>query len=129
MLDFLLVYSPMHSQQFSFVDMKRIINCVLRLLLKRDMSLNRRIYDWLFASEHTDSKQSNDNHLDNATSYFQVYTREILIETIEDALKTITCSAVGDVNSSTTISTWNLTKLIRMLLVLGEFERYRLFIG
>jgi hypothetical protein len=52
-LDFLLACLPMHNKQLTKIDMMKVITVSLYILLKRDMSLNRRIYAWFLGTEQT----------------------------------------------------------------------------
>jgi len=93
-LDFILLALPIHKKQLNEIYLKKILDGALHVLSKRDMGLNRRIYEWFFGSN-----ESNDS-----LTYFIDNIREMLIETLKNALVQ---------------STWPLTKLIRILLVLG----------
>ena len=114
----------MNEQQFNSMNMKQILHCTLHLLLQRDMSLNRRIYTW-FLGPDENQQQSND-----VQSYFSLYTKDILIETIVDALELVSICHIEDSGKSednrmnikcqSLSATWTLTKLIRMLLVLVD---------
>jgi Dopey, N-terminal len=160
-LDFLLVCLPMHNRQLTKTDMMKVITVSLHLLLKRDMSLNRRIYAWFLGTEQSPAENTNqDQQLNNeihssstslaitndpfdSSSYFIQYTRENLIQGLLHALETIssnlllptsingkskttTTTTTPDDNNAllTTLadampSTWTLTKLIRVLIILG----------
>jgi hypothetical protein len=50
-LDLLLVGFPLHQPQFVRADMVRLVASVLASLLRRDMSLNRRLFSWLLGLE------------------------------------------------------------------------------
>lgn len=117
MLDFLLVYTPMHKKQFDPWNTKKIITSVLHLLLKRDVSLNRRICAWFLGTESSGKNSLNHHHscddLSESASYFLLYTRDSLLESISDALETATM-----INQAS--SKWTLIKLLRVLHVLGE---------
>ena len=116
MLDFLLVYSPMHKKHFERLNTKKIMSRTLHLLLKRDASLNRRIYAWFLGTERTGKNHhpSTDELADDASesaSYFLTYTRDSLLESISDGLATLS-------GAETTTDT--LTRWLRVLLVLGK---------
>jgi len=113
------------------------MNFILHILLKRDMSLNRRIYTWFLGtndlSKDRTNQQNEINDLVDSSSYFITYTRDILIESLRNLLHTISKNAIltniklnEDENKQMTdiidssSSTWTLTKLIRVLLVLGK---------
>ena len=89
-LDFLLVYSPVHKQQLAEVEVQQWIAAMLHLLLKRDASLNRRVFAWFLGTELL---PKTDNHEQQTSSdsdtYFLVHTRERLIQCIRSALQTV----------------------------------------
>ena len=154
-LDFLLVCLPMHNKQLTKIDMMKIITVALHLLLKRDMSLNRRIYAWFLGTEQSsadntnqDQQQNNETHSSttslaitndpfDSSSYFIQYTQENLIQALLHALETVSSNALipAIIKSKPTTpdenhallaslvdampSTWTLTKLIRVLIILG----------
>ena len=135
----------------------KIITVSLHLLLKRDMSLNRRIYAWFLGTEQSpaentnqDQQQNNEIHSSStslaitndpfdSSSYFNQYTRENLVQALLHALETISSNLLVPTSISTKSktttpddnnallttladampSTWTLTKLIRVLIILG----------
>ncbi|CAF0944762.1 unnamed protein product [Adineta steineri] len=155
-LDFLLVCLPMHNKQLTKIDMMKIITVSLHILLKRDMSLNRRIYAWFLGTEQIPAdntsqqqqqQQTNEIHSSttslavtndpfDSSSYFIQYTQENLIQSLLHALETISLSTISIIkslpttpnennNSLTSISesmpsTWTLTKLIRVLIIIVD---------
>jgi len=108
----------------------KMMTVILHSLLKRDMSLNRRIYSWFLGTNDLridiTNQQNQINDLVDSSSYFIRYTREILIELLRNLLDTISNHAVKsneDENKpiiDSVPSTWTLTKLIRVLLALGR---------
>ncbi|KAG5900654.1 hypothetical protein JTB14_005925 [Gonioctena quinquepunctata] len=50
-LDLLMVCFPMQNQQLLYADMVRLVTAALTTILRRDMSLNRRLYSWLLETE------------------------------------------------------------------------------
>jgi hypothetical protein len=153
----------MHNKQLTKIDMMKIITVTLHLLLKRDMSLNRRIYAWFLGSEqspadNTNQDQQHGNEIHSSTtslaitndpfdssSYFIQYTQENLIQALLHALETMSSPTQLTTTTTTTTtttkskvstpddnnsvlatiadalpSTWTLTKLIRVLIILGK---------
>ena len=110
----------MHKKQFNHIEMKKIIDQTSYLLLKRDMSLNRRIYSWFLGTDVIAKIHQNLDHSHNETfdeqaesfNYYLLHTREELIECLRDALRSI----ILGLNSN-----WTMTKLLRVLLILGKF--------
>jgi hypothetical protein len=144
----------MHNKQLTKIDMMKILTVTLHILLKRDMSLNRRVYAWFLGTEqspvdNTNQQQQQNNELHSSTtslaitndpfdssSYFNQYTRENLIQSLLHALETISSNILlptikskpttPDENNTFKASiaesmpaTWTLTKLIRILIILG----------
>ncbi|GJQ78976.1 hypothetical protein Trydic_g138 [Trypoxylus dichotomus] len=50
-LDLLIVCFPMNNTQLLYSDMVRLVTAALTTILRRDMSLNRRLYSWLLNSD------------------------------------------------------------------------------
>jgi hypothetical protein len=97
---------------------------ILHILLKRDMSLNRRIYEWFLGTNDSCKDMTNQQHEVNdsvdSSAYFLAYTQEILIESLINSLNTTTKHVKVNEDDNKQISSWTLTKLIRILLVLGR---------
>jgi len=126
----------MHKKQLTKLNLIKIITMTFHVLLKRDMILNRRIYAWFLGTNElckdVNSQQNQLNDLPDSSSYFIRYTQEILIESLKNSLETISARSMLNVVTSddddaklmtdmnnTLSSTWTLSKLIRVLLVLG----------
>ncbi|XP_065218037.1 protein dopey-2 isoform X2 [Planococcus citri] len=107
-LDFLLAGFPMHNNILSKEHCQLLLTSVLVTLLRRDMSLNRRLYAWLLGSDITSNstspskdlidhvKQSDDRKLGTADQYFKAYSKELLISAIQRVLKNATCENPHD---------------------------------
>ena len=50
-LDFLLVGFPMHNSQLTRSDMTKVTTAAIKVVLRRDMSLNRRLFAWLLGTD------------------------------------------------------------------------------
>ena len=50
-LELLLTGFPMHNSQLTRPDMVKIANATIKVVLRRDMSLNRRLYAWLLGTD------------------------------------------------------------------------------
>ncbi|CAF2527782.1 unnamed protein product [Rotaria sp. Silwood2] len=116
-LDFLLICLPMHNKQLTKIDIMKIITVALHVLLKRDMSLNRRIYAWFLGTEqlpidnrnqqqHISEIHSSTTSLTitndpfNSSSYFVQYTKENLIQSILHALERISSNTLSTTGKS-----------------------------
>ncbi|CAH1798856.1 unnamed protein product, partial [Owenia fusiformis] len=51
MLDFLLLCFPMYNNQLTRPDMLKITKATINVVLRRDMSLNRRLYAWVLGTD------------------------------------------------------------------------------
>lgn len=93
-LDLLLVGFPMHNTQLIPSDMAQLVTAALSAILRRDMSLNRRLYAWLLGSElnvaslppdHPFVRQVGELPETPKTSvYFDMYSRDYLIQVCSD---------------------------------------------
>ncbi|KAK9297047.1 hypothetical protein QLX08_009141 [Tetragonisca angustula] len=94
-LDLLLVGFPVHNSQLTYEHMVSLVTAALITILRRDMSLNRRLFAWLLGTEvstsilkrKTDTKVSESTQ--NTPTYFDMYSKEMLIEAIKSLLKTV----------------------------------------
>ncbi|KAJ8315121.1 hypothetical protein KUTeg_007271 [Tegillarca granosa] len=90
-LDFLLQAFPMHNGQLTKSDMAKIVKAAITVVLRRDMSLNRRLYSWLLGmtvsgsdvSRHGDGVSSN---TEPEQTYFQIHSKELLIQALKNKL-------------------------------------------
>ncbi|XP_054267327.1 protein dopey-1 homolog [Macrosteles quadrilineatus] len=102
-LDLLLIGFPMHNSQLVKSDMTRLVTASLATILRRDMSLNRRLYAWLLGSEVNISLLSSEHPLvkkcksseslassNLANLYFEMYSREMLVQAIKNVLSEAT---------------------------------------
>ncbi|ALC42553.1 CG15099 [Drosophila busckii] len=95
-LEFLLLGFPMHTQLLDVVQLVLLVTNGLNTILRRDMSLNRRLFSWLLASEVTKNSPNYDTlSLDStlpeeqqqAETYFVTHSRPILIRALVNTLR------------------------------------------
>ncbi|KAG5676729.1 hypothetical protein PVAND_006540 [Polypedilum vanderplanki] len=102
-LEFLLLGFPLHTTLLSQNDLIKLVTNGLNTILRRDMSLNRRVYSWLLGTEvlnanrnilDSDMIESNSFNSDlsvsnksSQISYFEQYSKHILISALKIALK------------------------------------------
>nr|XP_027235548.1 protein dopey-1 homolog [Penaeus vannamei] len=102
-LDLTLAALPMHNTQLLRPDLVRIVTSAILVLLRRDMSLNRRLYAWLLgseinlsllSSEHPVVKRLNsavsDSNTEDGTevnAYFETFSRPLLVEGVVSCLQ------------------------------------------
>ncbi|KAG8582096.1 hypothetical protein GDO81_007920 [Engystomops pustulosus] len=82
-LDLILFCFPFHMSQATRPDMIRILSAALRVVLRRDMSLNRRLYAWLLGPRST--RQSNPE--EHASYYFNTFSKDLLVQAMVGILQ------------------------------------------
>lgn len=106
-LEFLLLGFPLHTTLLTKNDFIKLVTNGLNTILRRDMSLNRRLYSWLLGTEvtnrslasiaataaaanATDQSGTNESTKKTAshTSYFEQYSKSVLIKAIQCTLTT-----------------------------------------
>ncbi|XP_051469326.1 protein dopey-1 isoform X2 [Apus apus] len=75
-LDLILFCFPFHMSQATRPDMIRILSAALHVVLRRDMSLNRRLYAWLLGPRST----RHSNPEEHATYYFNTFSKDMLVQ-------------------------------------------------
>ncbi|BFZ09520.1 hypothetical protein BsWGS_12559 [Bradybaena similaris] len=99
MLDFLLLAFPMHNGQLTRADVAKVVEAAVNVVLRRDMSLNRRLYAWLLGtSTTTTTATTTDSHhgrqrTDSTSTtsemdigYFQNYSKDLLVSALKAKL-------------------------------------------
>ncbi|XP_067093972.1 protein dopey-1 [Osmerus mordax] len=91
-LDLILFCFPFHMSQATRPDMIRILSAALHVVLRRDMSLNRRLYAWLLGFDNNgvrtgprSTRQSNPE--EHATLYFNTYSKDMLVQAMVEILQ------------------------------------------
>ncbi|XP_023506488.1 protein DOP1A isoform X2 [Equus przewalskii] len=82
-LDLILFCFPFHMSQATRPDMIRILSAALHVVLRRDMSLNRRLYAWLLGPRST----RHSNPEEHATYYFTTFSKELLVQAMVGILQ------------------------------------------
>ncbi|XP_075869047.1 protein DOP1A isoform X3 [Nelusetta ayraudi] len=82
-LDLILFCFPFHLSQATRPDMIRILSAALHVVLRRDMSLNRRLYAWLLGPRST--RQSNPE--EHASQYFNTFSKDMLVQAMVGILQ------------------------------------------
>lgn len=106
-LEFLLLGFPLHTRILVQSDIIKLVTNGINTILRRDMSLNRRLYSWLLGTEVKNSNRIlmetdlNGNSGETSTStdsssvvlkssqvsYFEHYSKHILIKALKMAFK------------------------------------------
>ncbi|CAN9514115.1 unnamed protein product [Ophioblennius macclurei] len=91
-LDLILFCFPFHMSQATRPDMIRILSAALHVVLRRDMSLNRRLYAWLLGFDNNgviigprSTRQSNPE--EHASHYFNTYSKDMLVQAMVGILQ------------------------------------------
>jgi len=101
-LEFLLAAFPLHGTHLIRADVVQLLAAAITAVLRRDMSLNRRLFAWLLGSEvqlHVSSQEhplikysegvastERTGSLSN-NPYFQMYSKPLLVEALQIILK------------------------------------------
>ncbi|XP_063920808.1 protein dopey-1 homolog isoform X2 [Zophobas morio] len=86
-LDLLMVCFPMHNKQLLYADMVRLVTAALSTILRRDMSLNRRLYSWLVESDGNASHVMVENDSKNVSESHSTIAYDLLIDAIRIILR------------------------------------------
>ncbi|CAB1424853.1 unnamed protein product [Pleuronectes platessa] len=91
-LDLILFCFPFHMSQATRPDMIRILSAALHVVLRRDMSLNRRLYAWLLGFDNNgvitgprSTRQSNPE--EHASHYFNNFSKDMLVQAMVGILQ------------------------------------------
>ncbi|XP_048209591.1 protein dopey-1 [Perognathus longimembris pacificus] len=91
-LDLILFCFPFHMSQATRADMIRILSAALHVVLRRDMSLNRRLYAWLLGFDNNGAivgprSTRHSNPEEHATYYFTTFSKELLVQAMVGILQ------------------------------------------
>ncbi|XP_063168711.1 protein dopey-1 [Candoia aspera] len=91
-LDLILFCFPFHMSQATRPDMIRILSASLHVVLRRDMSLNRRLYAWLLGFDNNGAitgprSTRHSNPEEHATYYFNTFSKEMLVQAMVGILQ------------------------------------------
>uniref|UniRef100_A0AAY5EM57 Dopey N-terminal domain-containing protein n=1 Tax=Electrophorus electricus TaxID=8005 RepID=A0AAY5EM57_ELEEL len=91
-LDLILFCFPFHMSQATRPDMIRMLSAALHVVLRRDMSLNRRLYAWLLGFDNNGVKTGPrntrlSNPEEHASHYFNTYSKDMLVQAMVGILQ------------------------------------------
>ncbi|NXK75381.1 DOP1 protein, partial [Amazona guildingii] len=91
-LDLILFCFPFHMSQATRPDMIRILSAALHVVLRRDMSLNRRLYAWLLGFDNNGAligprSTRHSNPEEHASYYFNTFSKEMLVQAMVGILQ------------------------------------------
>ncbi|CAK8677877.1 unnamed protein product [Clavelina lepadiformis] len=81
-LDILTLCCPLSHIPISRADCCELLQAALLCLLRRDMSLNRRIYSWLLGHDQTKMRSSTSSLEQEENVYFDTYAKALLTEAL-----------------------------------------------
>uniref|UniRef100_A0A8C9VXY2 DOP1 leucine zipper like protein A n=1 Tax=Scleropages formosus TaxID=113540 RepID=A0A8C9VXY2_SCLFO len=91
-LDLILFCFPFHMSQATRPDMIRILSAALHVVLRRDMSLNRRLYAWVLGFDNNgvitgprNTRLSSPE--EHATDYFNTFSKDMLVQAMVGILQ------------------------------------------
>lgn len=72
-------------------DVVRVLSAATQTLLRRDMSLNRRLYAWLLGSDIkgktiVPESEISDSYEDQSSYFFEKYSKDLLVESLAETL-------------------------------------------
>ncbi|CAL1261526.1 unnamed protein product [Larinioides sclopetarius] len=88
-LDLLLLGFPIHSNQLLSSDMVQVVTSALTVVLRRDMSLNRRLFSWLMGGDALGADELNKgahekiSEIVDTNSYFKDFAKEYLLKALQ----------------------------------------------
>jgi len=86
-LEFLLLCFPLHTSLVSQADIIKLVTNGINTILRRDMSLNRRLYSWLLGTEVQNANRNMDLNENvpsgTQTNYFEQYSKQILVKALK----------------------------------------------
>ncbi|KAK3711633.1 hypothetical protein QZH41_014061 [Actinostola sp. cb2023] len=106
LLDFLLTFLPMNCNLVSAKQKVKLVAAGLSSLLRRDMSLNRRLYTWLLGPEESkplsraDSASSVEDEDHLRETYFNVYSKSTTVEALRELFRNHYTSTSSSVSSN-----------------------------
>lgn len=86
-LEFLMLCLPIHCDQLSGDDRVKLLKSALITFLRRDMSLNRRVFSWILGCDINKIQNLKDKVLNSSMSYLEVNSKKVLIRSIVSLLQ------------------------------------------
>lgn len=90
-LDLICTCLPMNSKNVTRSDKIQMITVAIHVVLRRDMTLNRRIYSWLLGNG-SNSEESRGKK--NDKNYFELHSKSLLIQSIKMLLNKKEASSI-----------------------------------
>ncbi|XP_048577556.1 protein dopey-1 isoform X2 [Nematostella vectensis] len=123
LLEFLLTFLPMDTTLIDSKDKVKLVASGLGVLLRRDMSLNRRLYSWLLGPDadrdsglsRGDNMCSGDEQEDSKFSFFSIHSKHHTIEALKSLFRD---HGGGSANTSNGAKRSNALRPFRILISL-----------
>ena len=114
-LDITSLLFPFHTSSLTLAQNSLLLSSALKCLLKRDVSLNRRLYSWLLGPTvtHTDTQKDT-----SGKDYFTIHVQKAFT----DSVATLLTDAVDSVQTGDRTSSLVPYRLLRSLLDRHEFS-------
>ncbi|RNA34402.1 dopey-1 [Brachionus plicatilis] len=88
-LDLICTCLPMSTKNVTRSDKVQLVTVAIHVVLRRDMTLNRRIYSWLMGNG-----SSSEESKKNDKKYFEAHSKSILIQSIKTLLNKKEASSI-----------------------------------
>lgn len=85
-LEFLMLCLPIHCDKLSEGDRVKLLKSALITFLRRDMSLNRRVFSWILGCDINKIPNSKEKVISSSVSYLEVNSKNVLILSIVSLL-------------------------------------------
>lgn len=125
MLDFLLLFIPLENDLLKKSDTVNILVCALSVVLRRDMSLNRRLYQWIMG--RTDDNIAEDTTKQGGRSvpqeklkisHFEMSTKTYVVTAVISLFKSVSSEACSLIQIKAKGTKMDIMKPFRILISL-----------
>lgn len=80
-LDFLVQLLPLHASYLNLTHLTTVMTAALGVLLRRDMSLNRRLYSWILGVNSSGlSRITGSLSEDDGNQYFETFGKRLVVQ-------------------------------------------------
>lgn len=86
-LEFLMLCLPIHCDKLSEGDRVKLLKSALITFLRRDMSLNRRVFSWILGCDINKISNSKEKVISSSLSYLEVNSKNVLILSVVSLLQ------------------------------------------
>ncbi|KAL5289573.1 DOPEY1 family protein [Megaselia abdita] len=86
-LEFLMLCLPIHCDKLSERDRVKLLKSALITFLRRDMSLNRRVFSWILGCDINKIPNLKDRVMSSSLNYLEVNSKKVLILSLVNLLQ------------------------------------------